>query len=103
MAQLTNKLLNRVRKLLRVGSSRHAPMGSLYRSRGSTLAFGQVELKLGAEKSMIADGVTELQANGPTVNWERIRADFPILGRTVHGKPLVYLDSTATSQKPQAV
>ena len=34
----------------------------------------------------------------------RIRADFPILGRTVRGgKPLVYLDSGATSQKPRAV
>src|SRR5437879_2076192 len=32
-----------------------------------------------------------------------IRNDFPILSRSVHGKPLVYLDSTATSQKPQAV
>ena len=34
---------------------------------------------------------------------ERIRKDFPILSRTVHGHPLVYLDSAATSQKPQAV
>ncbi|WP_300619549.1 cysteine desulfurase [Dokdonella sp.] len=33
----------------------------------------------------------------------RIRADFPILSRRVHGKPLVYLDSANTSQKPQAV
>jgi cysteine desulfurase/selenocysteine lyase len=32
-----------------------------------------------------------------------IRADFPILSREVHGKPLVYLDSAATSQKPLAV
>jgi cysteine desulfurase/selenocysteine lyase len=32
-----------------------------------------------------------------------IRKDFPILERTVHGKPLVYLDSTATSQKPRHV
>jgi cysteine desulfurase/selenocysteine lyase len=32
-----------------------------------------------------------------------IRADFPILSREVHGKPLVYLDSAATSQKPVAV
>jgi cysteine desulfurase/selenocysteine lyase len=31
------------------------------------------------------------------------RADFPILGQEVHGKPLVYLDSAATSQKPRAV
>ena len=33
----------------------------------------------------------------------KIRQDFPILGQTVHGKPLVYLDNAATSQKPQAV
>ncbi|MDN3494985.1 aminotransferase class V-fold PLP-dependent enzyme [Planococcus sp. APC 4015] len=32
-----------------------------------------------------------------------IRADFPILSQTVHGRPLVYLDSGATSQKPQVV
>ncbi|YCM44701.1 cysteine desulfurase [Verrucomicrobiaceae bacterium 227] len=32
-----------------------------------------------------------------------VRADFPILARTVHGKPLVYLDNAATSQKPLAV
>ncbi len=34
---------------------------------------------------------------------ERIREDFPILKRRVHGKPLVYLDNAATSQKPQVV
>jgi cysteine desulfurase/selenocysteine lyase len=34
---------------------------------------------------------------------EEIRKDFPILSRQVHGKPLVYLDSTASSQKPVAV
>ena len=33
----------------------------------------------------------------------RIRADFPILNRPFHGKPLVYLDSAATSQKPTEV
>lgn len=32
-----------------------------------------------------------------------IRADFPILGTTVYGKPLVYLDNGATTQKPQQV
>ena len=32
-----------------------------------------------------------------------IRKDFPILSRQVHGKPLVYLDSTASSQKPRDV
>jgi cysteine desulfurase / selenocysteine lyase len=34
---------------------------------------------------------------------ERIRKDFPALHQTVHGKPLVYLDNAATSQKPLAV
>lgn len=34
---------------------------------------------------------------------DAIRAQFPILGRTVHGKPLVYLDSAASAQKPQPV
>ena len=34
---------------------------------------------------------------------ERVRADFPILATEVHGKPLVYLDNAATSQKPLAV
>ena len=34
---------------------------------------------------------------------EAVRRDFPILSREVGGKPLVYLDSAATSQKPQAV
>ncbi|MEO8422486.1 MAG: SufS family cysteine desulfurase [Actinomycetota bacterium] len=34
---------------------------------------------------------------------ERIRKDFPILSRTVGDRPLVYLDSAATSQKPQQV
>lgn len=33
----------------------------------------------------------------------KVRADFPILGRKVQGKPLVYLDNAATTQKPQPV
>ena len=43
--------------------------------------------------------------NAPRIAIEsaRVRQDFPILERKVHGKPLVYLDSAATSQKPQAV
>ena len=38
-----------------------------------------------------------------TYDIEAIRSDFPILQRQVHGKPLVYLDNAATSQKPRAV
>ncbi len=34
---------------------------------------------------------------------EKVRADFPILTRQVHGKPLVYLDTAASSQRPLAV
>ncbi len=34
---------------------------------------------------------------------QRIRADFPILKQKVHGKPLVYLDNAASTQKPRAV
>lgn len=37
------------------------------------------------------------------LNASAVREDFPILQQTVHGKPLVYLDSAATSQKPEAV
>jgi len=36
-------------------------------------------------------------------NFDEIRDDFPILQRFVNGKPLVYLDNAATSQKPQSV
>jgi len=38
-----------------------------------------------------------------SVNVMRIREDFPVLRRTVNGKPLVYFDNAATSQKPKAV
>ncbi len=38
-----------------------------------------------------------------TYDVEAIRRDFPILSRTVYGKPLVYLDNGASAQKPQAV
>jgi cysteine desulfurase/selenocysteine lyase len=46
----------------------------------------------------MADGST---ANGLDV--ARIRADFPILSRMIHGKPLTYLDNAASAQKPRAV
>lgn len=39
----------------------------------------------------------------PSYDIEAIRADFPILSRQVHGKPLVYLDSGASAQKPRQV
>ena len=42
-------------------------------------------------------------ASGHARDWTAIRADFPLLTREVHGKPLVYLDSANTGQKPAAV
>jgi cysteine desulfurase/selenocysteine lyase len=38
-----------------------------------------------------------------TLDWERLRNDFPILNQKVHGHPLIYFDNAATSQKPRAV
>lgn len=43
---------------------------------------------------------TEVSTGFDPLRW---RADFPILSEKVHGKPLVYLDNAATSQKPRAV
>ncbi len=48
-------------------------------------------------------GVRLPQSGVRSFDVQRVRADFPILGEKVHGKPLVYLDSANTSQKPQAV
>ena len=42
-------------------------------------------------------------ARRPAFDFARIRDDFPILKEKVHGKPLVYFDNAATSQKPRAV
>jgi len=42
-------------------------------------------------------------AVSPLLDIEKIRADFPILQRTVHGKPLVYFDTAASAQRPLAV
>jgi cysteine desulfurase/selenocysteine lyase len=39
----------------------------------------------------------------PVLDVARVRADFPILSRQIHGKPLVYLDNAATTQKPRVV
>jgi cysteine desulfurase/selenocysteine lyase len=37
------------------------------------------------------------------IDWSALRKDFPILDQEVHGKPLIYFDNAATSQKPRAV
>lgn len=40
---------------------------------------------------------------GSALDVHRVRADFPILSRTLHNRPLVYFDNAATTQKPQSV
>ncbi len=47
--------------------------------------------------------MTATAAARPRLDVGRLREDFPILSRRVRGKPLVYLDNAATSQKPRAV
>ena len=42
-------------------------------------------------------------ATSTIIDWDRIRGDFPLLRREVHGKPLIYLDSANTGQKPECV
>src|SRR5512141_1673631 len=36
-------------------------------------------------------------------SWQELRGDFPILDQEVHGRPLIYLDNAATTQKPLPV
>jgi len=50
-----------------------------------------------------ARGATSAAETAARFDVERVRRDFPLLARKVHGKPLVYLDNAATSQKPKAV
>jgi cysteine desulfurase/selenocysteine lyase len=42
-------------------------------------------------------------STAPSFDVEKVRSDFPVLHQSVHGKPLVYLDNAATTQKPLAV
>lgn len=44
-----------------------------------------------------------IQSSANAPDWERVRADFPLLMREVNGKPLVYFDNANTSQKPLPV
>ncbi|KAK9794013.1 hypothetical protein WJX73_000408 [Symbiochloris irregularis] len=59
-----------------------------------------------SRQAVQAVNVAELQAATPSTSersWDSVRADFSILDQSVNGKPLIYLDSGATSQKPRAV
>ena len=45
----------------------------------------------------------EAKTTEKIIDWEAIREDFPILNQKINGRPLIYLDNAASSQKPQAV
>lgn len=51
----------------------------------------------------LPDNVSDKQTELYMLDIQSIRKDFPILSREVHGKPLVYLDNAATTQKPRCV
>lgn len=52
------------------------------------------------ENSSMNDTKTDIST---TIDWEAVRAKFPVLHQDVNGKPLVYLDNGASSQMPQVV
>ncbi len=59
-----------------------------------------IEARALDKRSGVADAT---HMTGVAYDVERIRADFPILFREVHGKPLVYLDNGASAQKPSSM
>ena len=62
------------------------------------------EAASGRDGATAETGASARIASHPrTLDVERVRRDFPILTRPVHGRPLVYLDSAASAQRPRAV
>src|ERR1700675_4149596 len=53
--------------------------------------------------TILTPSAKELSAVRAPYDIDAIRADFPILARKVHGKPLVYLDNGASAQKPKVM
>ncbi len=53
--------------------------------------------------TQMVEAVARQEVESLPFDVEKVRQDFPILHQLVHGKPLVYLDNAATTQKPQVV
>src|SRR5258706_193754 len=52
----------------------------------------------------LCSSVAEILMKEPTtINWPALRVDFPVLDQQVNGRPLIYFDNAATTQKPRAV
>src|SRR6202451_2797214 len=56
-----------------------------------------------APTHIASDGLPALSSSSQPFDVQAIRRDFPILQERVHGKPLIWLDNAATTQKPQSV
>jgi cysteine desulfurase / selenocysteine lyase len=56
-----------------------------------------------APTQIASDGLPALSSSSQPFDVQAIRRDFPILQERVHGKPLIWLDNAATTQKPQSV
>ena len=52
---------------------------------------------------VFVDSISKKRIRHSMLNINKIREDFPILDKRIHGKPLVYLDNAATTQKPNVV
>lgn len=69
----------------------------------SPLTFASVLLHPPQHAAAAASPVVEPSSSSSSQLGGAIRGQFPILAQEVNGKPLVYLDNAATSQKPTAV
>ena len=90
---------------LRQGNHRFSQPGTVARVHGSPL-FGRHSRQAAALRGQVMTNTAPSTPGGPPAaafDVARIRQDFPILEQTVNGKPLVYLDNAATSQKPRSV
>ena len=56
-----------------------------------------------AQKAPLPHPPLQAGEGAESIDWARVRDHFPLLARRVHGKPLVYLDSANTGQKPASV
>src|SRR5262249_14120837 len=58
---------------------------------------------IGAPRSGLGAGIPQISSSTRQFDAASIRKDFPILSEQVNGKPLIWLDNAATTQKPQRV
>src|SRR5690606_28925147 len=82
------------------GRRRTAPAAARAPGRGTSPRPGQRGRRVSGAAAVHDGALTGLAG---AVDWARVRADFPLLMREVHGRPLVYLDNANTSQKPLPV